>query len=104
MTSYYDDFAILEHLPGISWIDDTEPCTDAARRGQVEYLKRLRAKGCPWDEYTASEAAASGCVETLDWVLKNGCPFDAEYCVVTANKAGHPHIIEWLEENGALDK
>ena len=40
-------------------------CAAAARSGQLEELKVLRADGCPWDEKTCAEAARSGHLEVL---------------------------------------
>ena len=48
-------------------------CNAAARSGQLEKLKLLRAGGCPWDEGTFWAAAEGGHLEVLKWARANGC-------------------------------
>ena len=48
-------------------------CNAAARSGQLEKLKLLRAGGCPWDEGTCWAAAEGGHLEVLKWARANGC-------------------------------
>ena len=49
-------------------------CQAAARSGQLEELKALRADGWPWDRDTCSAAALGGHLEVLQWLRENGCP------------------------------
>ena len=51
-------------------------CEAAARSGQIEELKELRANGYPWDEDTCVGAAICGQLEVLQWLRANGCPWD----------------------------
>ena len=49
-------------------------CQAAARSGQLEELKALRADGWPWDAGTCEWAAYGGHLEVLQWARANGCP------------------------------
>ena len=42
-------------------------CAAAARSGQLEELKALRAKNFPWDKRTCAWAAEGGHLEMLKW-------------------------------------
>jgi len=53
-------------------------CQAAARSGQLEELKALRADGCPWTVRTCCAAATGGHLEVLQWARANGAPWDAE--------------------------
>ena len=48
-------------------------CEEAAGRGDLEMLKWLRARGCPWGAGTAG-AAGCGHLEVLKWLRAEGCP------------------------------
>ena len=74
-------------------------CQAAARSGQLEELKALRADGWPWDEYTCAEAAFGGHLEVLQWARANGCPWGAITCMFAAS-GGHLEVLQWLRENG----
>ena len=53
-------------------------CAAAARSGQLEELKVLRADGCPWDWQTCRAAANGGHLEMIQWARANGCPWDMD--------------------------
>ena len=53
-------------------------CAAAARKGDVEELKALRADEWPWDTRTCAYAAKGGHLEVLKWARANGCPWDAK--------------------------
>ena len=55
-------------------------CAAAARIGDFEALKALRAESFPWDALTCSYAARGGHLEVLKWARANGCPWDGETC------------------------
>ncbi|GFR45438.1 hypothetical protein Agub_g6817 [Astrephomene gubernaculifera] len=48
----------------------------AAQSGNLELLRWLRERGCPWNEYTLNRAAEAGCEEALEWLVKQGCPWE----------------------------
>ena len=54
-------------------------CWRMARKGNLELLKILHEKGCPWDEETCSKAAEKGHLECLKYAHENGCPGSAKY-------------------------
>ena len=51
-------------------------CQVAARVGNLEKLKVLRAGGCPWDKRTCECAAKGGHLEILRRARAKGCPWD----------------------------
>ena len=73
-------------------------CMAAARSGQLEELKALRAEGCPWNEDTCTYAAKGGHLEVLQWAGENDCPWDEQTCAYAA-AGGHLEILEWAREN-----
>ena len=74
-------------------------CQAAARSGQLEELKLLRADGWPWSEYTCGCAAERGHLEVLRWLRANGCPWDEETCTCAA-EGGHLEVLQWARANG----
>ena len=73
-------------------------CAAAARSGQLEELKVLRADGCPWDWQTCRAAANGGHLEMIQWARANGCPWDWQTCRAAA-KGGHLEVLQWLRAN-----
>ena len=51
-------------------------CNAAARSGQFEELKVLRAENWPWSAWTCAKAARGGHLEVLMWARENGCPWN----------------------------
>ena len=74
-------------------------CQAAARSGQLEKLKELRADGWPWDRGTCSAAALGGHLEVLQWARANGCPWDIRTCHKAA-EGGHLKVLLWARKNG----
>ena len=56
--------------------DERITCAAAARKGDLEELKALRADEWPWDTRTCLFAARGGHLEVLKWARENGCPWD----------------------------
>ena len=74
-------------------------CAAAARCGDLEELKALRADDCPWYEGTCAYAAMGGHLEVLKWAHENGCPWNEWTCAYAA-KFGHLEMLQWARENG----
>ena len=74
-------------------------CQVAARVGNLEKLKVLRAGGCPWDKRTCTDAAMGGHLEVLQWARANGCPCNKETCS-NAAFGGHLEVLQWARANG----
>ena len=74
-------------------------CQAAARGGNLEELKVLRAEGWPWDKFTCSWAANGGHLKVLQWARENGCPWDEETCY-WATHGGHLEVLQWARANG----
>ena len=82
---------------GCPWSDWT--CWGHADGGHLEVLQWLRAKSCPWDERTCAWAARGGHLEVLQWARANGCPWDEKTCLGAA-EGGHLEVLLWARTNG----
>jgi hypothetical protein len=47
---------------------------NAARIGNLDNMKWLKANGCPWDSRTFDAAAKKGDLDNTKWLERNGCP------------------------------
>ena len=74
-------------------------CEQMTRNGNVELVKFLRGKGCPWDEMTCWRAAEYGHLECLKYAHENGCPWNEKSCCWAA-KNGHLECLKYAHENG----
>mgnify|MGYP002850736923 CR=1 FL=1 len=74
-------------------------CAAAARNGDLEELKALRAEQFPWDWKTCARAAEGGHLEVLKWVRANGCPWADKTCWCAA-EGGHLEVLKWARANG----
>ena len=79
--------------------EDAYLCAAAARKGDLEELKALRADKWPWDSWTCAYAAKSGHLEVLKWLRENGCPWDEGTCTAAAQQ-GHLEVLKWARANG----
>ena len=73
-------------------------CQAAARSGQLEELKTLRANNTPWDSNTCSAAARGEHLEVLQWACANGCPWDKDTCA-WATLGRHLKVLQWARAN-----
>ena len=94
------DLEELKALRADKWPWDTRTCLFAARGGQLETLKWARANGCPWGVGTCECAAQGGHLEVLKWARENGCPWDAEETCALAVQGGHLEVLKWARANG----
>ena len=78
--------------------DERLLCAAAARIGDLEALKALRAENFPWDEKTCACAAAGGHLEVLKWARENDCPWDEWTCACAA-AGGHLEVLKWARAN-----
>ena len=74
-------------------------CKAAARSGQLEELKVLRADGCPWSDWTCWGAADGGHLEVLQWLRAKSCPWDERTCAWAAD-SGYLEVLQWAHANG----
>jgi hypothetical protein len=99
-SEYFDDPVDLARLRRQGRLSRQERlCAAAARSGQLEELKLLRANGCPWDWETCRMAAMGGHLEVLQWARANGCPWDEKTCMHAA-EGGHLEVLQWARSNG----
>jgi hypothetical protein len=76
--------------------------TRAARLGQLEPLRWLRAHGCVWEPYKwgregpCSSAAAGGHLSVLQWARADGCPWDELTCG-NAAEGGHLAVLQGVQ-------
>ena len=75
------------------------PCAAAARNGDLQELKALRADECPWDEKTCYFAEKYDHLEVLKWARANDCPWDVSTCACAA-RGGQLGVLKWARENG----
>ena len=61
----------------------------AARSGNLELVKWLRANGCPWDANACHVAVRRGHVRVLRWARENGCKWTAATRDRAAGKLGY---------------
>ena len=64
--------------------DERLLCAAAARNGDLEELKAMRAENLPWGEWTCAYAAKGGHLEVLKGARENDCPWDEETCAFAA--------------------
>ena len=79
--------------------DESLLCAAAARSGDLEELKALRAENCPWSTVTCAFAALGGHLEVLQWARENDCPWDDLTCAYAAG-GGHLEVLKWARANG----
>ena len=90
----------LKHMHSVGRLSHKEHlCAAAARCGDLEELKALRADEWPWDGYTCCRAADGGHLEVLKWAHENGCPWNEWTCACAAY-GGHLEVLKWARENG----
>ena len=78
--------------------DECLTCAAAARNGDLEELKALRAEKFPWDWETCALAAQYGHLDVLKWARENDCPWDEATCAFAAQN-GHLETLKWAREN-----
>jgi len=71
-------------------------CMGAAQVANIEVLKFLREKGCPWGARTSTEACWYGQLELLKWLQKEGCLCDLDGFL--SKCGGHLDILKWMRE------
>ena len=79
--------------------DECLTCAAAARNGDLEELKALRAEKFPWDWEKCALAALYGHLEVLKWARENDCPWSEESCAA-AGYGGHLEVLKWSRANG----
>jgi hypothetical protein len=77
----YDFFGCRPSMPRDAYL-----CAAAARKGDLEELKALRADKWPWDEWTCAHAAYGGHLEVLKWARANDCPWGEKTRELAASK------------------
>lgn len=72
----------------------------AISSNNLELVKWLRTKGCPWDEY-ACECAAINTknIDLLKWLIENGCPYNKSRCIerISSDDSEILHLIQKLK-------
>jgi len=92
----------LEELKALRAEDfpwDAWTCMYAALGGHLDVLQWTRENDCPWDNWTCAFAAKSGHLDVLQWARAKGCPWDEATCAYAA-KGGHLEMLKWARENG----
>merc|ERR1712010_32163 len=98
LAAYHGDLTLLqEHEKKFEL--DAEVFYSACAGGNLETLKWLRSKGCPWSGWACSSAAKHGHLEILKWLRSEGCPWD-EGTFTAAVERGHLQMLKWLRSKG----
>ena len=92
------DLEELKALRADEWPWNERTCTWAARGGHLEVLKWARANNCPWSESTCTSAARGGQLEVLKWARANDCPWD-EWTCANAAEGGQLEVLKWARAN-----
>ena len=85
------------HEKGCPW--DQSTCYNAAKNGHLECLQYAHENGCRWNKWTCSNAAQYGNLECLKYLHENGCPWDDQTCFEAASN-GHLECLKYAHENG----
>ena len=93
------DLEMLKALRADKWPWNEGTCANAAYGGHLEVLKWARANDCLWDWETCANAGSGGHLETLKWARENGCPWDERTCRFAAWH-GHFEVMKWARANG----
>ena len=87
-----------------------EPCTQAARRGDLPALRALVEAGSPWNTEVLQAAAWSGHLHVLEFARAHGCawsdnvyPDGWQTICTAAAQGGHSKIGQWAEKLQADD-
>ena len=91
---------VVKWLRANGWPWNTTTCSWVEEGGHLEVLQWARANGCPWNEWRCSSAAQGGHLEVLQWARANGCPWDERTCA-EATSNGHFELLSWAQANGA---
>ena len=85
----------------LSKLWDEVTCQFAALGGQLEVMKWLRAKGCPWGIGSCNDAARGGHLEVLQWMRAQDppCPWDSNVCHYAAHN-DHLEVLRWAKRQG----
>jgi hypothetical protein len=89
----------LKVLRADGWPWDAETCHAAANSGHLEVLQWVRANGCLWNWATCAYAAGGGHLEVLQWARASRCPWNDFTCTMAA-KGGHLEVLQWAHANG----
>jgi hypothetical protein len=73
----------------------------AAKAGDLERVKTLRAKGCVWSPCTCEKAVSGHQLEVLQYLHQQGCLWDWNICNVAIVYGARP-CLRYLLESGAV--
>ena len=73
-------------------------CYKMAENGNLDLLKLLRVKGCPWHPYNCAIAAENGDLECLKYTHEGGCSWHQSTCS-NAARNGHLECLKYAHEN-----
>ena len=72
-------------------------CYEAAASNNIQLMRWLRARGCPWDARTCSMAASRGHIDMLRWLRSQSppCPWES-FTSQTAAQSDDVATLTWL--------
>jgi hypothetical protein len=71
----------------------------AARYRNLDIMKWLKRKCCPFNEFAFEEAALHGILENMIWLKENGCPMNEKTFEEAATNADLRNMM-WLKKYG----
>lgn len=84
-------------LKDITTIKNIALVDEATMKGNLDVLKILKEKNCPFDEYTFTLAVQREDISIIEWFYKHGCSYDS-LSLMKAIESGNIRIIKFLEE------
>ena len=98
---------LLEWCVARKYKPDAATFEATARGGNLDAVRWLRNKGCPWKGSlfrgiklnACTGAAEGGHLDVLQWLREEGCPWDKESCAAAA-EGGHLNVLQWIREHG----
>jgi hypothetical protein len=78
---------------------DASICASASFGAQLETLKWLRSRKCPWDERVCDHAVEFGYEDLFCWAADNGAPINDSVPEIAARR-GCLKILECADEHG----
>lgn len=90
---------VLPILAGLGFRLSTEIFEAAASKGNLDVMKWLKEKKCPWNAWTFYYASEHDNLVNMKWLRENGCPWNEE-AFVAAARHGNLDNMKWLKENG----
>ena len=95
----YKNLRNIEWLLNCGYLLEISTIYYVAKNGDLESVKWLRGRKCPWSKLVFNGAACNGHLDIIKWLFYNGCPWDKD-TFSWAVQYGNIEIMEWMIKNG----